>query len=237
MLVVLVAALITIALSLRTVTGRRFWGGQLLDPNLDQFNRSTFFTGDPTGVSPWTRASVAHRMFVRDSVFALLFLYIYGLLTHPYSTLAVCITFAAAVVAWWARQAWKWFTTRDVRRMKQALFYGLQRTVGWNDVDRPGDVILALNDYQTTGVTLLLPDTFQRLDTPIEHTEQIASRTLGGEWSADWDLVGQTTVQLFHAPPPPDEVTWNDLEMHLLGIEPSKLLLGLGSHSRPITID
>ena len=46
MLIVLLAAFITITLTLRTKTGRRFITGQLLDPNLDQFNRSTFFTDD-----------------------------------------------------------------------------------------------------------------------------------------------------------------------------------------------
>src|SRR6266550_8696622 len=194
MLIVLLAALITIALSLRTVTGRRFWGGQLLDPNLDQFNRSTFFTGDPTGVSPWTRASVAHRISVRTAIVGLLFLYIIGLFTHPYLTLAVCVTFAAAVTAWWAWQGWQHFRTRDVRRMKAALFAGLQRTVGWSDVDRPGDVIHELKDYQTSRVTLLLPGEFQRLDPVLEHAETIASRTLGGQWEATWNLEGEPTV-------------------------------------------
>src|SRR6266550_699133 len=138
MLIVLLAALITIALSLRTVTGRRFWGGQLLDPNLDQFNRSTFFTGDPTGVSPWTRASVAHRISVRVAIVGLLFLYIVGLFTHPSATIALVAVALALVTAWWIWQVWRHITTRNVRKMKRALFAGLQHTVGWNDVDRPG---------------------------------------------------------------------------------------------------
>ena len=210
MLIVLLAALITITLTLRTKTGRRFITGQLLDPNLDQFNRSTFFTGDPTGVSPWTRAPVVHRIAVRLAAVGLLFLYIIGLITHPYATLAVCATFAAAIAAWWAWQGWHYFTTRDVRRMKRDLFQALQRTVGWEDVERPNEVILAKKDYIKTGVTALLPGTFQRLDTPIEHVETIASRTLGGHWEAHWDLAGEPSVILRHAPEPLDEVVWDD---------------------------
>ena len=94
--------------------------------------------------------------------------------------------------------------------MKQALFDGLKRTVGWNDVERPNDVILATNDYQTSGVTLNLSPEFQRLDTPIEHVETIASRTLGGHWTATWKLEGEPTVQLQHTAEPPDQVTWDE---------------------------
>jgi len=210
MIVVIIAALITIALTLRTKTGRRFITGQLLDPNLDQFNRSTFFTGDPTGVSPWTRAPVIHRIAVRIGAVGLLFLYIIGLFVAPALDLAVCATILAILLGWAAWQGWHWFTSRNTRRMKRALFAGLQRTVGWDDVERPGDVILATNDYQQTGVTLNLPDTFQRLDTTLENASIIASRTLGGHWDAAWDLVGEPSVVLRHAPEPPDEVTWDE---------------------------
>ena len=105
MIIVLFAALITITLTLKTVTGRRFLGGQLLDPNLDQFNRSTFFTGDPTGVSPWTRAPVIHRIAVRLATLILLFLYIIGLFVAPALDLAVCATILAILLSWAAWQA------------------------------------------------------------------------------------------------------------------------------------
>ena len=210
MLIVLLAALITTTLLLRTKTGRRFLGGQLLDPNLDQFNRSTFFTGDPTGVSPWTRAPVIHRIAVRLAALTLLFLYIIGLIVAPTLDLAVGATILVILLGWAAWQGWHRFTSRRTRRMKRTLFDGLKRTVGWNDVERPDDVILATNDYQTSGVTLNLSPEFQRLDTPIEHVETIASRTLGGHWEARWDLAGEPTVILKHAPEPPDEVTWDE---------------------------
>jgi len=210
MIIVLLAALITITLTLRTKTGRRFITGQLLDPNLDQFNRSTFFTGDPTGVSPWTRAPVIHRIAVRLGAVLLLFLYIIGLFVAPVVDLAVCATILAILLSWAAWQGWHWFTSRDTRRMKRNLFDGLKHTTGWDDVERPGDVILATKDYQTTGVTCLLPGTFQRLDTTLENTAIIASRTLGGEWEAHWDLTGEPTVILRHAPEPPDQLTWDE---------------------------
>jgi hypothetical protein len=211
MLIVLAAALITIALTLRTQTGRRFWAGQLLDPNLDQYNRSTFLTGDPTGVSRWTRASVAHRIAVRLAAVALLALYITGLLIQPALSVALCATTLAAILAWWGHNSWHWATTRKLRNnVITPLFHGLRQTIGWDDGIQPTDVILAGNDYHHEGVTLTLADTFQRLDTTIEHVEQIASRTLGGHWKANWDLVGQPTVQLQHAPDPPDEVTWDE---------------------------
>ena len=210
MLIVLLAALITTTLIIRTKTGRRFITGQLLDPNLDQFNRSTFFTGDPTGVSPWTRAPVVHRIAVRVAALILLFLYIIGLFVAPALDLAVCATILAILLSWAAWQAWHHFTTRKVRQMKRNLFDALQRTVGWEDVERPNEVILAKTDYQQTGITALLPGTFQRLDTPIEHVETIASRTLGGHWEARWDLAGEPSVVLKHAPEPPDEVTWDE---------------------------
>ena len=210
MLIVLLAALITTTLIIPTKTGRRFITGQLLDPNLDQFNRSTFFTGDPTGVSPWTRAPVIHRIAVRLAAVILLFLYIIGLFVAPALDLAVCATILTILLSWAAWQAWHHFTTRKVRRMKRNLFDALQRTVGWEDVERPNEVILAKTDYQQTGITALLPGTFQRLDTPIEHVETIASRTLGGNWEAHWNLAGEPTVILKHAPEPPDEVIWDE---------------------------
>jgi hypothetical protein len=210
MLIVLLAALITTTLLIRTKTGRRFITGQLLDPNLDQFNRSTFFTGDPTGVSPWTRAPVIHRIVVRLAALLLLFLYIIGLFVAPALDLAVCATILAILLSWAAWQAWHHITTRKVRRMKRNLFDGLKHTTGWDDVERPNEVILAKTDYQQTGVTLLLPGTFQRLDRTLEDTSIIASRTLGGHWQATWDLAGEPTVQLQHTAEPPDEVTWDE---------------------------
>jgi hypothetical protein len=211
MLVVLIAALLTAALTTRTHTGRRFLTGQLLDPNLDQYNRSTFFTGDPTGVSRWTRASVAHRITVRIAAVALLTVYIIGLLIQPALSLALCATTFLAIIAWWAHNSWHWATTRKLRnQVITPLFHGLRATIGWDDGIKPTDVILASNDYRQTGVTLDLPNTFQRLDTTLENTATIAERTLGGHWEATWDLVGQPTVQLHHAPEPPDEVTWDE---------------------------
>lgn len=238
MLIVLIAALGLLALTLYTKTGRRFLGGQLLDPNLDQFNRSTFFTGDPTGVSKWTRASVLHRILIRDGCIALLLLTILSYITHPTITTAILLTLLALLTALAARQLWRWARLYKLRRdVIRPLFNGLKRTVGWIDADKPTEVILAGNNYHQTGVTLLLADEYQRLDPILEHTEQITARTLGGEWEADFDLVGQPTVQLQHAPPPPDEVTWDQLEIPLLAAEPSKLLLGLGARGRPIYID
>ena len=210
MLIVLFAALITTTLIIPTKTGRRFITGQLLDPNLDQFNRSTFFSGDPTGVSPWTRAPVIHRIAVRLAAVILLFLYIIGLFVAPTLDIAVCATILAILLSWAVWQAWHHITTRKVRRMKRNLFDALQRTVGWEDVERPNEVILAKTDYQQTGITALLPGTFQRLDTPIEHVETIASRTLGGHWEAHWDLAGEPSVVLQHAPEPPDQLTWDE---------------------------
>src|SRR4249919_3881658 len=157
MIIVLLAALITIALTLKTVTGRRFLGGQLLDPNLDQFNRSTFFTGDPTGVSPWTRAPVIHRIGIRVGCIALLVLYIIGLITHPTATAAICAAIVILWLAWAARSTWQWFTTRNLRKnVIRPLFDGLKQTVGWDDGIKPADVILAGNDYHQTGITLNL---------------------------------------------------------------------------------
>jgi hypothetical protein len=210
-IVVAVAALITIALTLRTQTGRRFWAGQLLDPNLDQYNRSTFLTGDPTGVSRWTRASVAHRIVVRLAAVALLALYITGLIIQPALSVALCATTLAAILAWWGHNSWHWLTTRKLRNhVITPLFHGLRQTIGWDDGIKPTDVIIAGNDYHQTGVTLDLPDTFQRLDTTLENTSIIASRTLGDNWKATWDLVGQPTVHLQHTPEPPDQVIWDD---------------------------
>jgi hypothetical protein len=237
MLVILVIVVISLILASRQKTIGRFLRGQLVDPNLDQYNRSTLFTGDPTGVSPWTRAPVITRLAVRYGCMTLLFLYFYAAITHPTLTVAVCATFAAAVTVWWGREGWRYFTTRDLRKMKTALFDGLKQTVGWSDVEKAADVILAAKDYHKTGVTVLPPSDFQRLDPVIENTSIIASRTLGGEWEADFDLVGQPSVRLQHAPPPPDRVTWDDLQYILAAATETQPVIGLGSRSRPLTIN
>jgi hypothetical protein len=237
-IVVLLAVGITIVLARRSQTARRWLAGQLVDPNLDQFNRSTFFTGDPTGVSPWTRASVLVRIAVRYGCVAVLLLTIIGLFTQRTLTVAALLTAATLIAAWWGWNIWRWATTRGLRRdVINPLFDGLRATVGWDDGIKPRDVILAGNDYHKTGVTLLPPSEYQRLDPVLEHTAIIASRTLGGEWEPDFDLIGEPTIRLQHAPPPPDSVTWDQLELHLLAVESSKLLLGLGSRGRPVVID
>jgi len=210
-IVVLLVALGCIALTLRSQTGRRFLTGQLLDPNLDQFNRSTFFTGDPTGVSQWTRASVAHRITIRLGCVLLAFAYLYGLITYPALSVAICATLAAAISLYGGYKSWRWAATRQLRNhVINPLYDGLKQTVGWADNIKPGDVVLVTKNYHRDGVTVLPPSDFQRLDTPIEHTETIASRTLGGNWKATWDLVGQPTVHLQHTPEPPDQVTWDE---------------------------
>jgi hypothetical protein len=210
-IVVAVAALITIGLALRNQTARRFLAGQLVDPNLDQFNRSTLFTGDPTGVSKWTRASVAHRIAVRYAFIILPFLLTISALTHRTATIALCITGMALIAAGFGWNLWQWIRTRDYRRnVRDPLYYGLLQVVGWPDGTKPGDVIIAGKNYHKNGVNAKLPPEFQRLDPVLENASVIASRTLGGNWEANWDLVGQPTVHLRHAPEPPDEVVWNE---------------------------
>jgi hypothetical protein len=236
--IVLIAAAALIGFTLRTATGRKFWAGQLLDKDLDRYNRSTFWHGDPKALSPWTRKPAAERTAWRAITIGLVFLLALGLLTQPTPTLAVIAATTALTLAWWGKRMWVWARTYRRRRdVIRPLYHGLAKTVNWTDADKPGDVVIAPADYHTTGVTLRLADTYQRLDTTLEHTAVIASRTLGGEWEADWNLIGQPTVNLHHAPPPPDEVTWDDLEHYLPAIQPSQLLLGLGSRNRLVTVD
>jgi hypothetical protein len=237
-MVVVVAAIGLIVFSLRTHVGRKFWLGQLLDRDLDRYNRSTFWHGDPKAVSPWTRKPAGERAAWRALAVGLLFLLTLGLLAEPTATFAVIVTVILATGGWRARRALAWISSYRRRRdVITPLYHGLAATVGWPDGTKPTEVITAPADYRTSGVTLQLADTFQRLDTTIDHTQQIASRTLGGEWEADWDLTGRPTVNVHHAPPPPDEVTWDDLEHILPAVEPGHLLLGLGSRNKPVTVD
>jgi hypothetical protein len=237
-IVVLLVAGLIIALSLRTAVGRRFWTGQLLDRDLDRYNSTPLWHGDPDGKTPWMRAAAAYRVVVRAASVGLLLLIIVGFILYRVAMVAICATAALLLVCWWARQGWRWASSYKRRRdVIRPLYMGLKRVVDWPDGTKPADVIIAPKDYHVSGVSVRLSDTFQRLDTTEEHTVDIAARTLGGEWEPTWHLEGRPTIDLRHAPPPPDIADWDRIKYHLAEAAEHMLFLGFGSRDVPIFID
>jgi hypothetical protein len=236
--IVLIAVLGLVALTLRTRVGRKFWSGQLLDKDLDRYNSTPLWHGDPDGKTPWMRACAVERLAVRAGVVGVLILLMFALFTYRTPTLSVLAAVAALGLARGARGAWRWATSYQRRRdVIRPLYDGLRHTAGWPDGTKATDVIIAPKDYHVSGVTAILPATFQRLDTTLEHTVQIAGRTLGGEWEPTWRLEGRPTIDLHHAPPPPDMADWDRIKYQLAEAPEHMFFLGLGSRDAQISID
>jgi len=218
MLIVLLAALITVGLIPPPLSpAADSGGGQLLGPQtLTNFNnRPTFFNRRPHRAYPLGHGpSVAHRIKRpnRHSWFAIP---LHHRPVHP----PIC---GPSLFASLSPQqsphgghgkAWRWFTTRKRSPNETStLLTGLQRTVGWNDVDPPRRTSIPRHKGLSTKTGVYSPTPPPHLPnastSPIEHFEQIASRTTRRQLGSSLGP-SRRTFGLFCGThqKPPDQVT------------------------------